>query len=181
MPDGSNIHSFSCARWPNTSTCACPTEHAGTALSVAPPCSNNVPRGRISAARCEGWPAAGHIHLSIDSTPVKSRKGACEGIPRRAIFAFKAASILRRVFFVIIRSVYQTKRPISNLAPGPQNQRGATIRMTISFWRRHGPSGTTGFFDRGLSTIAVDDRTWLSARNGCRTPAKVRAERPTRI
>ena len=27
-----------------------------------------------------------------------------------------------RVFFVIIRSVYQTKRPISNLAPGPQNR-----------------------------------------------------------
>jgi hypothetical protein len=37
-----------------------------------------------------------------------------------AIFAFKAPSILRLVF-VMICSVYQTERPISNLALGPQN------------------------------------------------------------
>jgi hypothetical protein len=29
---------------------------------------------------------------------------------------------LRLVFFVIIRSVYQTKRPISNLAAGPKSR-----------------------------------------------------------
>jgi hypothetical protein len=33
-------------------------------------------------------------------------------------FAFSAASILRLVFYVIIRSVYQTKRPLSNLPAG---------------------------------------------------------------
>jgi hypothetical protein len=44
----------------------------------------------------------------------------CSPTASRAIFAFSAASILRLVFFVIIRSVYQTERMISNLAAGPK-------------------------------------------------------------
>lgn len=35
---------------------------------------------------------------------------------------FSAASILRLVFFVMVRSVYQTERPLSNLSSGPKNQ-----------------------------------------------------------
>ena len=31
-------------------------------------------------------------------------------------------SIRRLVFFVIVRSVYQTERPFSNLTPGPKNR-----------------------------------------------------------
>jgi hypothetical protein len=38
-----------------------------------------------------------------------------------AIFAFSPASIRRLVFFVIVRSVYQTERPFSNLTSGPKN------------------------------------------------------------
>jgi hypothetical protein len=38
----------------------------------------------------------------------------------KAIFAFRLAPIFRLVFFVIIRSVYQTERLISNLAHGPK-------------------------------------------------------------
>ena len=38
-----------------------------------------------------------------------------------AIFAFSAASIFRLVLCFIVRSVYQTERPFSNLTPGPKN------------------------------------------------------------
>jgi hypothetical protein len=42
--------------------------------------------------------------------------------PSRAIFAFGAASIFRLVFFVNIRTVYQTELPISNFAVGSKNE-----------------------------------------------------------
>ena len=45
---------------------------------------------------------------------------ACSRSASSAIFAFSPASILRLVFFVIVRSVYQTERPASNLTPGPK-------------------------------------------------------------
>jgi len=45
---------------------------------------------------------------------------ACSRSASSAIFAFSPASIRRLVFFVIVRSVYQTERPVSNLAPGPK-------------------------------------------------------------
>ena len=45
---------------------------------------------------------------------------ACSRSASSAIFAFSPASIRRLVFFVIVRSVYQTERPFSNLTPGPK-------------------------------------------------------------
>jgi hypothetical protein len=47
---------------------------------------------------------------------------ACSRTASSAIFAFNPASIRRLVFFVIVRSVYQTERPLSNLTPGPKNR-----------------------------------------------------------
>ena len=46
---------------------------------------------------------------------------ACSRSASSAIFAFSPASIRRLVFFVIVRSVYQTERPVSNLTSGPKN------------------------------------------------------------
>jgi hypothetical protein len=48
--------------------------------------------------------------------------GRRSGFMANAIFAFSVASILRLVFFVIIRSVYQTKQPFFNLTGGPENR-----------------------------------------------------------
>jgi hypothetical protein len=45
---------------------------------------------------------------------------ACSRSASSAIFAFSPASIRRLVFFVIVRSVYQTEPPFSNLTPGPK-------------------------------------------------------------
>jgi hypothetical protein len=52
---------------------------------------------------------------------------------------------LRFVFFVIIRSVYQTERPLSNLAPGPKNR----VHFTRPPAVRGGPSPSRG--ERGQS------------------------------
>ncbi len=46
---------------------------------------------------------------------------ACSRTASSAIFAFSPASIRRLVFFVIVRSVYQTEPPFSNLTSGPKN------------------------------------------------------------
>jgi DNA-binding CsgD family transcriptional regulator len=46
---------------------------------------------------------------------------ACSRSASSAILAFSPASIRRLVFVVIVRSVYQTKRPFSNLTTGPKN------------------------------------------------------------
>jgi len=56
---------------------------------------------------------------------------ACSRTASNAIFAFKAPSILRLVF-VMVCSVYQTERPISNLALGPQNGVHFTTPVRIS-------------------------------------------------
>ena len=45
---------------------------------------------------------------------------ACSRSASSAIFAFSPASIRRLVVFVIVRSVYQTERPFSNLTSGPK-------------------------------------------------------------
>jgi hypothetical protein len=47
---------------------------------------------------------------------------ACSRTAFSAICGFSPASIRPLVFFVIVRSVYQTKRPLSNLPPGPKNR-----------------------------------------------------------
>ena len=49
---------------------------------------------------------------------------ACSRSASSAIFAFSPASIRRLVFYVIVRSVYQTERPFSN-NPRSQNPRSA--------------------------------------------------------
>jgi hypothetical protein len=64
---------------------------------------------------------------------------ACSRSASSAIFAFSPASIRRLVFFVIVRSVYQTERPFSNLTPGPK------IRVHFSrVVQRQTPARVTG-------------------------------------
>jgi hypothetical protein len=47
---------------------------------------------------------------------------ACSRSASSAILAFSPASIRRLVFVVIVRSVYQTERPVSNLTAGPKKR-----------------------------------------------------------
>jgi hypothetical protein len=59
--------------------------------------------------------------VGMDLIPLsRSTTVACSRSASSAIFAFSPASIRRLVFFVIVRSVYQTERPFSNLTPGPK-------------------------------------------------------------
>jgi hypothetical protein len=57
---------------------------------------------------------------------------ACSRSASSAIFAFSPASIRRLVFFVIVRSVYQTERPFSNLTHGPKN-RSTSVEGLLQF------------------------------------------------
>jgi hypothetical protein len=70
----------------------------------------------------------------------------------RAIFAFNVASIFRRVFFVIMPSVYQTERPFSSLASGPKTG----VHLSAQSW----PELLNDVKQRGLQIapeIAVGD------------------------
>jgi len=58
--------------------------------------------------------------INLVGMDLRSTTVACSRSASSAIFAFSPASIRRLVFFVIVRSVYQTERPFSNLTPGPK-------------------------------------------------------------
>ena len=99
---------------------------------------------------------------------------ACSRIASRAIFAFSAASILRLVFFVIIRSVYQTKRPLSNLAAGPK------IGVHFNLVERFFADLTSDVIRAGsfasVNELVRDIETYLSERNTNPKPYKWKAE-----
>jgi hypothetical protein len=66
-----------------------------------------MPYGGFPQYGSSGWD---ELHSAAPGRP----RSLVPAPASKAIFAFSAASIFRLVFFVIIRSVYQTERPISN-------------------------------------------------------------------
>ena len=67
---------------------------------------------------------------------------ACSRNASIAIFAFSPASIRRLVFFVIVRSVYQTERLFSNLTSGPKNGVHFSLRVVQPRCFRRWRAGT---------------------------------------